>query len=60
MYVILVVPWVVVWMWCLASCLTGGQSDVECGGESSSFLVISDLTSLGDDVSVLALIAGGS
>ena len=47
MYVILVVPWVVVWMWCLASCLTGGQSDVECGGESSSFLVISNFDILG-------------
>ena len=40
--------------------LTGGQSDVECVGESSSFLVISNLTSLGEDVSVLALIGGGS
>ena len=60
MYVILVVLWVVVRRWVSGKLLTGGQSDVECGGESSSFLVISNFASLGEDVSVLALIAGGS
>ena len=40
--------------------LTGGQRNVEWEGESSSFLVSWNLTSLVGDVSVFALICVGS
>ena len=36
------------WGVCLATVRTGGQSTVECGGESSSFFMSSNLTSCED------------